>query len=150
MLLPRSGRGLWPLQGLGIKINLFFFKSTIEPNHFLQRGIVSLSANEFLSVTPFHRRRKQRSLNGEEHHLIRRISWKAKPSIRPIAEEFERGRRRRRRDAPKRQQGITIETAVFVDAYLYSHMTRTHFLGDDAEKEMTHFVLAMINAVISV
>lgn len=116
-------------------------------NYFLQRGIVSLSANEFLSVTPLHRR-KQRSVNGEEHHLIRRISWKAKPLIRPTAKEFER--KRRRRNAPKRQQGITIETAVFVDAYLYSHMTRTHFLGDDAEKEMTHFVLAMINAVISV
>jgi hypothetical protein len=46
------------------------------------------------------------------------------------------------------ESGITIETAVFVDAFLYSHMARTNF-PDDTEQEMTHFVLAMINAVIS-
>jgi hypothetical protein len=46
------------------------------------------------------------------------------------------------------ESAITIETAVFVDAFLYNHMARTNF-PDDTEQEMTHFVLAMINAVIS-
>ena len=43
--------------------------------------------------------------------------------------------------------GVLVETAVFVDAFLYNHMARTHFPDGAAEQEMTHFVLAMINAV---
>lgn len=58
-------------------------------------------------------------------------------------------RKRVRRNANSlKGQGITIETAVFVDAFLYNHMARTNF-PDDTEFELTHFVLAMINAVIS-
>lgn len=58
-----------------------------------------------------------------------------------------RKRARRNTDSSK-GSGITIETAVFVDAFLYNHMARTNF-PDDTEFELTHFVLAMINAVIS-
>lgn len=43
---------------------------------------------------------------------------------------------------------VTIETAIFVDAYLYKHMAQENF-PDDVDREMTHFVLTMMNAVIS-
>jgi hypothetical protein len=43
--------------------------------------------------------------------------------------------------------GVLVETAVFVDAFLYNHMARTHFPDGAADQEIQHFVLAMINAV---
>lgn len=80
------------------------------------------------------------------HHLVRRMSWS--PNWLRVAANEKKKKRVRRNVNSERGSGITIETAVFVDAYLYSHMARTSF-PDDTEQEMTHFVLAMINAVIS-
>lgn len=80
--------------------------------------------------------------NSEKRHLVKRMSWN--PNWLRVASDRKRFRRNVNTE---RGSGITIETAVFVDAYLYSHMARTNF-PDDTEQEMTHFVLAMINAVI--
>ena len=101
-----------------------------------------MSSNEFLSVEPM--RHNKRSTDGlENQHVVRRMSWN--PSWLLAAEN---GKRARRNANAVRGQSITIETAVFVDAFLYNHMARTNF-PDDTEFELTHFVLAMINAVIS-
>ena len=73
-------------------------------------------------------------------HLVKRMSWS------PKWLHVSNSRRRARRNVDRGSAPVTIETAVFVDAYLYNHMARTNF-PDDTEQEMTHFVLAMINAV---
>lgn len=120
---------------------------------FMQRGIVTLSSNEFLSVSPIQRRKRGAGEDDQDQYLVRRIGWTQQDDL---THHHRRSRRssssgQRRSGGHYRNnnhhQAITVETAVFVDAYLYSHMTRTHFTGDEAEQEMTHFVLAMINAV---
>ncbi|EFX89976.1 hypothetical protein DAPPUDRAFT_309664 [Daphnia pulex] len=81
-------------------------------------------------------------MESQNHHLVRRMSWN--PQAQPLV---PKNRKRVERSINiQSESGITIETAVFVDAFLYSHMARTNF-PDDTEQEMTHFVLAMINAV---
>lgn len=104
------------------------------------RGIVILSPTEFLSVEPL--RLLRRSLDAESPHLIRRMSRNSES--RPLV---WKNRKRVERNANfRKESGVTIETAVFVDAFLYNHMARENF-PDETEQEMTHFVLAMINAV---
>jgi hypothetical protein len=73
------------------------------------------------------------------------MSWN--PKVSPLIPK-NRKRDVKRSANIQSESEITIETAVFVDAFLYNHMARTNF-PDDTEQEMTHFVLTMINAVIS-
>lgn len=83
-------------------------------------------------------------MDAESPHLIRRMSRNSES--RPLV---WKNRKRVERNANfRKESGVTIETAVFVDAFLYNHMARENF-PDETEQEMTHFVLAMINAVIS-
>ena len=106
-----------------------------------------MTDKEFLSVQPWQSRRQKRSspdaVLDNPLHLIQRVSWK------PESQEVRRTRRRQRKKRTSSSQGapVNIETAVFVDAFLYNHMARTRF-PDHPQQEMTHFVLAMINAVI--
>lgn len=103
---------------------------------------MTLGSNEFLSVEPFKHQKRSSDDGAQKVHLVRRMSWN--PKWLSVANN-NRKRARRHVNTP-RGPGITIETAVFVDAFLYNHMARTNF-PDDTEQEMTHFVLAMINAV---
>ncbi len=103
-----------------------------------------MSPNEFLSLEPL--RLLKRSMDDSQNrHLVRRMSWN--PKVSPLIPK-NRKRDVKRSANIQSESEITIETAVFVDAFLYNHMARTNF-PDDTEQEMTHFVLTMINAVIS-
>ena len=118
-----------------------------------------MSEKEFLSGKPWKqtglRKRSDPPVDvaqpGDSLHLIQRVSWKRESPSAANKQGFGRQHGRRKRTLLKdgaHHQGVTIETAVFVDAFLYNHMARTRFT-EHPEREMTHFVLAMMNAVIS-
>jgi len=106
---------------------------------------------EFYTVEPVkeHHRRKRRKRGsstpvGRNWHVVRRIR-SSLPHVMESRLHNSSAVLRWSREVRDRRD-ITVETAVFVDASLYNHMMRTQFQERTLE-EMTHFVLAMINAV---
>ena len=85
-------------------------------------------------------------------HVVKRIPFNTDqleaPYRRQLVETMSSRSRRRSSGDSNTRGNVTIETAVFVDASLYGHMKSTQF-ADNTEAEITHFVLAMINAVIT-
>jgi len=118
---------------------------------------VTLSATEFLSVEPVvSDRRQKRTLEPgvSPRHLVRHMRWSGPSSN----EGYQTQHNKMKRSLPHfsssssgssryGDSGVLVETAVFVDAFLYNHMARTHFPDGAADQEIQHFVLAMINAV---
>lgn len=122
---------------------------------------MTLSATEFLSVEPVvSDRRHKRTLDGDSppRHLVRHMRWSGNPSSNEdyrLPEQHSNMKRHKRHFSSSSSggssryadSGVLVETAVFVDAFLYNHMARTHFPDGAADQEIQHFVLAMINAV---
>ena len=97
--------------------------------------------NEFYTVEPIRRYRREKSFkrSATNFHVIKRFMATDSPTVTIRNPTLKK----KKRSTPLI---VTIETAIFVDAALYSHMVRNLF-PDNTEEEVTHFILAMINAV---
>lgn len=104
---------------------------------FFQSGIILSNSNDaYYIINPLRRRLNKRSVDDQIPHVVVK-----KRSI-PLKENFEVQRDRR---AVGVASPVHVETAVFIDRDLYTHM-KTNF-PTDTEKEVVKFVLTMVNAV---
>ncbi|XP_066908281.1 A disintegrin and metalloproteinase with thrombospondin motifs adt-2 isoform X2 [Halyomorpha halys] len=107
---------------------------------FLCQGIsgIVLSKNDdaYYIINPLRKRLNKRSVDDHIPHIV------VKKRLRLAKESFETQRDRRAIGEPN---PVHVETAVFIDRDLYTHM-KTNF-PTETEKEVVKFVLTMVNAV---